>query len=471
MPSQIQHIQSAKDTTHPFAVQSELIFKLDDNYQEMQLLMIYSDIHYQTITGFGGAFTEAAAINYYHMPKAVQQQIKESYFGDSGLHYNLGRTHIASCDFSTGNYQYITPHDTSLASFDLAPDHKYIIPFIHECLQYAKRPISLMASPWSPPAWMKDNQNLLKGGKLLPEYYQLYAEYLIRYIEEYAAQNITISYLTIQNEPYAVQKWESCIYRDEDELIFIRDYLYPSLMKHNLHNTIKIVIWDHNKEHCFMRARHILADKNAYPMIHGIGFHWYSGDHFENLRLCKELFPDKELFFTEGCVELSIGSPTNSGGNENVAVAQSPWEFGEKYAHDIIGNFNNGMSAYIDWNLLLDTYGGYNHVGNFCSAPIICDTNKQTIHYQPSYYFIGHFSKYIPQGSKRIAHSCYTNQLEVSCFITPTQEIIAVVFNPTDKDIPLIIKDVVSNQLAATVINKKSINTFIYNLSITGEKS
>ncbi|RTL01543.1 MAG: glucosylceramidase [Proteobacteria bacterium] len=463
MTSKIRHIKSAKDAAKKFAQQPELSFKPDNNYQEMQLLMIYSDITYQTITGFGGAFTEASAINYYQMSSAIQQQIKEAYFGTTGLKYNLGRTHIASCDFSTGNYQYLAPNDVSLTSFDLSQDHKYIIPFIHECLRYSIQPISLMASPWSPPEWMKDNQNLLKGGKLLTKYYQLYAEYLAKYLKEYAVQNITINYLTIQNEPYAVQRWESCIYRDQDELVFIRDHLYPTLVNHDLHTTSKIVIWDHNKEHCFMRARHILADKQAYTMIHGIAFHWYSGDHFENLRLCKEFFPDKELFFTEGCVELSVGSPTNSGGNENVAVIQSPWEFGEKYAHDLIGNFNNGMSAYIDWNLLLDTTGGPNHVSNFCSAPIICDAENQTIHYQPSYYFIGHFSKYVPQGSKRIAHSCYTDKLEISCFLTPEQKIVTVVFNSTEKDIPLIIKDVTSNGLVSVMIDKKSINTFIYN--------
>jgi glucosylceramidase len=308
---------------------------------------------------------------------------------------------------------------------------------------------------------MKDNQHLLAGGRLLPEHYANYATYLIKYLQAYQAEGFMIEYISVQNEPKAVQTWESCIYTAEEEQIFIRDHLYPALVAANL-TSVKIIIWDHNKERAFERPRQILSDPKVYAMVHGIGIHWYSGDHFDNLRLCKEFFPDKELIFTEGCVELSKDAPTNSGGNELVEVSNSPWEFGEKYAHDLIGNFNNGLASYIDWNLLLDTQGGPNHVGNYCSAPIICDAVNQEIIFQPSYYFIGHFSKFVPAGSKRIAHSSFTNKLESVAFITPQQQVVVVILNSSEKDIPIVLKDVASQEVASLVIRKQSITTLLY---------
>ena len=267
--------------------------------------------------------------------------------------------------------------------------------------------------------------------------------------------------VSVQNEPKAVQRWESCIYTAEEEKVFIRDFLYPTLCAAGL-GAVKIIIWDHNKEQTFERARHIMADEKARTAVYGIGFHWYSGDHFENLRLCKQFFPEQELVFTEGCVELSAGSPTNEGGNENVIVSESPWEFGEKYAYDMIGNINAGLSTYFDWNLLLNEQGGPNHLNNFCSAPIICDTINQKVIYQPSYYFLGHFTKYVPVGSKRVAHSKYTNKLSVSTFITPAGEVVAVLLNQTSQDVPVCIKDVATTSIAYVNIKAQSITTLKY---------
>lgn len=457
----VQIIETSKATAKAFNQREQVEFIDDATGIEMNLLMVYQDIQYQTINGFGGAFTESAAINYFNMNPDVRAQICEAYFGENGLRYNLGRTHIGSCDFSLGNYSYTTADDTQLAKFSIERDREKLLPFMHECNNFAAKSIKLMVSPWSPPAWMKDNKNLLTGGRLLPEYYADYATYLIKYLQAYQAEGFKIEYISVQNEPKAVQTWESCIYTAEEERVFIRDYLYPALVAANL-TSVKIIIWDHNKERAFERPRQILSDPKVYKMIHGIGVHWYSGDHFDNLRLCKEFFPDKELIFTEGCVELSMNAPTNSGGNELVEVSNSPWEFGEKYAHDLIGNFNNGLSSYIDWNLLLDTQGGPNHVGNYCSAPIICDAVNQKIIFQPSYYFIGHLSKFVPVGSKRIAHSSFTNKLESVAFITPQQQVVVVVLNPSEKEIPIVLKDVVNEQIASLTISKQSITTLLY---------
>lgn len=460
----IRVIESSKYNKKWFQEKEGLDFVVDERGQEMQLLMVYSDIVYQEIKGFGGSFTQAAAYNYSKMNEVLQKEILESYFGKDGLDYNLCRTHINSCDFSFGNFTYCEKEDNELKEFNINCDQDYLIPFIKTAMEYKKERIALLASPWSPPAWMKTNGDMLKGGKLKEEYYEVWANYFVKYINAYRDQGIDVDMVTIQNEPKAIQPWESCIYTNEDEKIFIRDYLYPAFQKANL--DVKIVIWDHNKEYCFERARHILADPKANEAVYGIAFHWYSGDHFENLRLCKELFPDKELIFTEGCVELTttvttMAAKANEAGGEIVAT-EAPWEFGECYAHDIMGNLNNGMSHYIDWNLLLDEQGGPNHVNNFCSAPIMCDTINQKLIYQPSYCFIGHMSKYIPIGSKRIAHSKYTSDLEVVTFITPDHKTIIVVMNQNDKEIELNIKDVVSNRITKAMINPKTITTFIY---------
>ena len=304
------------------------------------------------------------------------------------------------------------------------------------------------------------------GGSLKKEYYGVFADYLVKYVQAYRQQGIEISMLTVQNEAKAIQRWESCVYTAEQEQKFVVDYLYPALKKAGLED-VKIIIWDHNKERVFTRARTILSNETANQAVSGIAFHWYSGDHFENLELCREQFPDKDLLFTEGCVELTTAETSmavkaaESGGKLD-SVSKAPWEFGECYAHDMMGNFNHGMTAFLDWNLLLDTQGGPNHVNNFCSAPIICDAKNNEFYLQPSYCFIAHMSRYIPVGSKRIAHSSYTSDLEVSTFLTPEQKTVVVVLNKNEKDIPFCLKDEVSNSIADFVSPAKSISTLIY---------
>ncbi|SIQ33668.1 glycoside hydrolase family 30 protein [Halanaerobium kushneri] len=463
----IKIFQSSKDKEQWFEELTDINFSIDENNQEMQLVMVYSDIRYQKIKGFGGAFTQAAAFNYSAMNEEQQKEFLRSYFSAAGLNYSFGRTHINSCDFSFGNYAYCeNEDDLNLNSFSINCEQDYLIPFIQAAKEYKEGKITIIASPWSPPAWMKTNDSMLNGGKLKKEYYALWAEYYVKYIKEYKSKGIEIEMLTVQNEPLAVQNWESCIYTAEEEKIFLRDYLYPALVSSGLED-VKILIWDHNKERLFERARQILSDPETNQKVYGLAFHWYSGDHFENLSLCREFFPDKKLIFTEGCLELSSRDTSMAKKAEKVransaGAADSPWEFGEYYAHDIIGNFNSGLSVYLDWNLLLDERGGPNHAENFCSAPIIYDTQAEELRYQPAYCFIGHFSKYIAQGSRKIASSKYTADLEIATFISPEDEKIIVVLNKQDEEIEFTLKDVETNRIADIKIKAKSIMTLIY---------
>lgn len=207
--------------------------------------------------------------------------------------------------------------------------------------------MKFLASPWSPPKFMKNTRMLTFGGKLRKEYRKTYAEYLVKYIKEFEKIGINIEYITVQNEPLAVQTWESCIYSPEEEIDFAVNYLYPEFQKNKVKT--KIFIWDQNKEKLLNRAIRELSNERNKEKISGLAFHWYTGDHFENIEICRQMFPQLLLFHTEGCTGFS-----NFNKDEEVKNA-------EIYAHDILGDLNAGVNAYMDWNLILDNKGGPNH--------------------------------------------------------------------------------------------------------------
>lgn len=395
----------------------------------MQVVNLYPDVTYQQIRGFGGAFTESAGYTLSKLSKEKQKEIAEAYFGESGIGYTLGRTHINSCDFSLGNYAYVEDsQDNKLKTFSRERDQLYIVPFIRLAQQVSREEIEFLASPWSPPAFMKTNNEMNHGGKLKEEYRKLWAEYICKYIMDCREDGIPINMITVQNEPEAIQEWDSCCYSATEEMEFVRDYLGPVMKEQGL-GEVKIYIWDHNKEIMYERARDILQDEKAAEYIAGVGFHWYTGDHFEAVSLVREQYPDKELLFTEGCVEYSRFMDSN-----DVYKA-------EMYAHDILGNLNAGMNGYLDWNLVLDEKGGPNHVNNFCAAPIMCDCNSGTYEKRLSYYYIGHFSKYIRVGAKKIAITKYTDKIEVTAFQNPDGERVVVLLNKQDCDIPIVLRE------------------------------
>src|SRR5690606_27215713 len=250
---------------------------------------------------------------------------------------------------------------------------------------------------WSPPAWMKDNKSMLQGGKLLPEFRDAWANYYIKFIQAYEKRGIPVWGLSVQNEPMAKQTWESCIYTGEEERDFIKNHLGPALHKNGMANK-KLIAWDHNRDLIYQRASTVLNDPEAAKYVWGIGFHWYetwtgSDMQFDNLRRVHETFPDKNLIFTEGCVE------------KFEFKRISDWSLGERYGKSLINDFNAGTVAWTDWNILLDEKGGPNHVGNFCFAPVHADTRTGKLLFANSYYYLGHFSKFIKPGAKRIVSS------------------------------------------------------------------
>lgn len=416
----------------------------------MRVVNIYPECTYQTIKGFGGAFTEAAGYTLSKLPKEVQNEIMEAYFGEEGLQYNLGRTHINSCDFALNNYAYVEDEtDTEFKTFDISRDCRYIIPMIKKASELAGEELVLMSTPWSPPAFMKTNGEMNHGGKLKEEYAELWAKYIARYIKEYAATGVKVSMISVQNEPMAVQTWDSCIYEAEEELRFVKEYLGPVLEKEGL-GDVKLLVWDHNKDILFDRAKTILDDAEAAKYIDGVAFHWYSGDHFEAVALVHEKYPDAELYFTEGCVEYSRFADSNE-------VYKA-----EMYAHDILGNLLAGTNGYMDWNLILDELGGPNHVNNYCAAPVMCDTIAKTMDKRLSYYYIGHFSRYIKRGAVRVATTRFSDKVEAVAFCNPDGKLVTVLLNRTEEDIWMSLRAVgVQNGECSFVLKAHSICTVV----------
>ena len=384
---------------------------------------------FQTMLGIGGALTDASAETYAKLPKDKQEELIRAYYDkEKGIGYTLARTNMNSCDFSSESYTYVADNDKALNSFDLKHDLKYRIPFIKDILKAVGGKLTLFVSPWSPPAWMKDNNDMMHGGKLKPEMLQPWANYFVKFIKAYEKNGIPIWGLTVQNEPMAVQKWESCIFTATEEKDFLKKYLGPTLQKEQL-GAKKIIIWDHNRDLMNQRADEILNDKEAAKYVWGLGFHWYEdwrggAPMFDNVRHVKEAFPATNLIFTEGCVD-----KFKTSGLKN-------WTLGEHYGTSMINDFNNGTVAWTDWNILLDETGGPNHVQNFCYAPIHADTKTGQLTYTNEYYYIGHFSKFILPGARRISCSTSVSSLMSTAFMNPDGKIAVVVMNTGLKSIP-----------------------------------
>ena len=396
-----------------------------EGFDCMKAVCVYPSIKDQTIKGFGGAFTEAVGSTLLKMSEQNQEEIIQAYFGEDGLRYNLGRTHINSCDFALGNYAYMEdPEDWEMKSFSIEHDYLYLIPMILRAQKARGEQLCMLASPWSPPAFMKTNGEMNHGGKLKEEYAHMWAQYVARYIKEYEKAGVQIHMITVQNEPMATQTWDSCVYEVEEERDYVKNHLGPVLEEEGLGH-IKIVIWDHNKEMLYDRATGVLTDAEAEKYVDGVGFHWYTGDHFEQVQLVHKLYPQKELIFTEGCVEYSRFADSSDVGKA------------EMYAHDMIGNLNAGTNGYLDWNLVLDEKGGPNHVGNFCAAPIMCDTINDVVEKRASYYYIGQLSRYTMPGAVRIFTSKYTDKLDVTAFENPDGGRVVVLLNKQDADVPV----------------------------------
>ena len=443
----VQHFLTAKDNGPHLAPQPSLA--LDSTTLaplELPHVLVNPKRMFQEVLGFGAAFTEAAAVTWKALPAAQANQVLQDYFHPTlGHGYSLCRVHMNSCDFALGNYAHTeVAGDVELKHFSIDRDREALLPFIKAAQKVSARPLQLLVSPWSPPAWMKSNGEMNHGGKLLPAYAPAWAQCFVRFIREYEAEGVLVWGVSVQNEPMATQRWDSCTYTAEEERDFVRDHLGPALAHAGLGH-IKIVIWDHNRDLMVERASVVYSDAEAAQYVWGCGFHWYGEDHFDHVQLVHDAWPDKALLFTEGCQE---------GGSHH-----GSWALGERYARSMINDLNRWTTGWIDWNLLLDESGGPNHVGNLCSAPILADRATGALQHQNSFAYIGHFSRFIQPGAYRVLCAASRQDLETTAFANPDDSIAVVVMNRTEKDIEFTLR--VQEAHCSASVPARAIATFV----------
>ncbi len=400
--------------------QTEIPMEADPGVED-RVVNLYPDMEMEAVEGFGGAITDSAAYVYSLMSEAQKRSLMESYFSPEQMAYGIVRIHMDSCDFSTGLYEAMSdPSDRELKSFSFARTEKYILPMLQDAQKTAGKKLELMLSPWSPPAFMKTNGSRKNGGSLKPEYRQMWAEYICQYIRQFQSRGFSVRRISVQNEPKAVQTWDSCVFTAQEEKAFLRDYLYPALQRNGMEQ-VEIFVWDHNKERVYERMRQIV-DPVTEPMIAGAAFHWYSGDHFEALELLRRAYPDKKLIVSESCIEYSKYDSEDTARNAC------------RLSHEIIGDLNHGMTAFYDWNILLDGQGGPNHVGNFCQAPFLYDCEKKELQPQLLRDHIWHFSHFLVPGSRRIGWSRFADTVDVTAYKRPDGILVFVLLNREDRE-------------------------------------
>jgi glucosylceramidase len=403
----------------------------------VMVITLQPEEQFQSLLGFGGSFTESSAYVLGKLDPAKRKEVIDAYFAADGAAYSMTRTHINSCDFSLGHYSYDeTAGDTELANFSIQPDMDDLVPLIKDDLAAPGASFQILASPWSPPAWMKTNNNMV-GGKLKSDLYPVWAKYLSRYVQEYARQGITISYLTPQNEPGNVGMWDTCGYSPNEEKNFMK-ILGPLFKQEN--PDVKILVFDHNKGAVNSFVTPIYKDADAGQYAWGAAVHWYDTHtgsepswNFEALGYVHKNFPDKHILHTEGCI--TTGTYEGRYWEEMTnSWEKAPMVPAERYAHDIIGDLNSWAEGWIDWNIVLDHKGGPNLAKNYCSAPVLVNTDTKAITYNPSFYILKSFSRYFRPGAKRIGlYQNNEDKLLATACVNPDGRYSLAVLNEAEK--------------------------------------
>ena len=440
------------------------------------VIKILPEQKYQTITGFGGSFTESSAYLLNKLSKKNRDTILQAYFAEEGARYSLTRTHIASCDFSLNNYTYApVTDDLELKSFNIDEDRDDLIPMIKEAQAISKDGFKIISSPWTSPPWMKDNKEYV-GGKLLPKYYDVFALYFSKYLEAYKTEGIDIWGLTPVNEPHGNgNNWESMHFSPEEETDFVQNHLGPKLEADGFGN-VNILGYDQNRKGIKEWVDEMYKDESASEYFDGLAIHWYEStyDYFsEELQYAHNKAPNKYLIETEGCVDSEIPMWQDDAWYWKKEATDWGWDWASekdkhlhpkyapvnRYARDIIGCLNNWVDGWIDWNMVLDRQGGPNWFENWCVAPVIVDPEADEVYFTPLYYTMAHFSKYIRPGAEIIGVENADKDLMVTAAQNPDGTIAVVIFNEgmESKDFMLSLGD----KTTKVKINKQAIQTLL----------
>lgn len=412
---------------------------------------------HQTITGFGGSFTESGGQVLAELAEPRRREVLEAYFSPEGAGFSLTRTHIASCDFSVTNYTYApVPGDTQLEHFSIEPDRKYLLPMIEEAMAVKGADFRILASPWTAPPWMKTNQTW-NGGRLMEEHYGTFADYIVRYLETYAAEGIPIWGITPINEPLGNgSNWESTHFNPEEMADFVGGHLGPAIEKADLGT--EIFVYDQNREEEMLDwARTVFDDEDAASFVDGMAVHWYqSTDDIgaEILDTVAREFPDQPLLHSEGCIDaMGDDEPVGAWLEDDWYWRPEATDWGffwaaeenrdhhpryrpfRRYARDLILGLNHHLTGWIDWNLVLNTRGGPNHARNYCLAPVLVDSGRAEVYYTPLYYAIAHVSKFIRPGAQRIGIEGFGEDFFATACRNPDGSLVVVTYNPAPRPV------------------------------------
>ncbi|KAL0867558.1 hypothetical protein ABMA27_008328 [Loxostege sticticalis] len=390
---------------------------------------------FQTIEGFGGSTSDAAGINWRSLSDAaLQQKLIDAYYAETGLQYNMVRVPIGGTDFSTHPYAYneLPKDDAHLTNFSLAyEDFTYKIPMIKAIQAAASTPVHIVATTWSPPPWMKSNGQFSGFSRLKPEYYQTYAEYHKKFLEKYAAEGIPIWGITTTNEPmngiFNLASFNTLGWSPAEMGNWIVNNLGPTI-RNSTFKDVKIIALDDQRITIpFWFNSMIKKHPQALNYIDGVGVHYYT-DMFVPASVLAYIYdahPDKFILATEAC------EGSQPWTREKVVLGS--WDRAKNYILDIIGDLNHNVIGWIDWNLCLNSQGGPNWVENYVDSPIIVYPEKNEFIKQPMYYGLGHFSKFIPRGSRRIKVTekkpLLSFSVENVAFVTPNNTVVVVLYN------------------------------------------
>ena len=443
----------------------------------------------QTIDGYGGSLTESSAFVLACLTDEQRQSVLHELFSEEGANFSVVRTQIGSSDFSVEGKYALTEvdGDTAMQFFSLdrdkegfgvaqypqVKDEQYDLYHLMKDVWNIKQGQSdktyrIMASPWTAPAWMKDNKKyyerengVARGGALLPQYYQAYANYITEYVKAWQQEGVNIWSVTPVNEPMGNDGgWESMDFSPQVETEFIKNYLAPTLARNGLQD-VAIYGFDQNIFEMQPYADAIYQDSLACQYTTGMAVHWYGctiGCFPETLEEVHAQYPNKSIFHSEGCID-NLGCPPWDGVTEPVGFQESGWFNNDafwwnkiatdwaystrwaggthpkyspvfRYAQYIIDGTNHWLTGYCDWNIVLDSIGGPNHVNNFAGAQVMVDYANNVVYYTPYYYVLKQFSRSMRPGDVALqVHYPSTMKTGVDC---ETQDIFLCAVEKTD---------------------------------------
>lgn len=398
---------------------------------------------FQRLVGIGSSISDAAAWTLLQMPEAEREAVLRRTFAPAGGGgQGLVRIHMNSCDFSRRSYSCCeTPGDFELKTFNIDYDRECILPILKRVV--ALRPdVKILVSPWSAPAWMKTNGKMCGGGELKKECRAVWAEFFCRFIEAYAQEGIPVWGVSVNNESYYAAVWESMLWTEDGQREFVRDHLGPTLERHGLGH-VKILLWDNGRNHVYAHVATSYDDPEASKYVWGAAYHWYGENCYDNVRLLHDAYPQKGLLMTEGCNGgNNYGDPEWGDADKRdpngLYLHEGVWAGGERYARNMIRDFNNWAQGWIDWNLVVDQTGGPRHLPNGCGAPYVYDTKKRELRVQICRDFQAHFSDFIRPDAERVAVTTTRNRPIATAFRNPDGSVAVVTLNETDEPVKFI---------------------------------